>query len=898
MSNHQGRAERRAHADRSSTSRDRGAWARLGVALLSTCSLLAIAHAADAQSAAPAQAAPPNSANDVVVTAPRQEDKARAVQHAAANLISVQSAEAMAKYPDFNAAESLGRMPGISISTDTGEGRFVNIRGIDGNLDGATFGGIPLLNTYPGGTYFSGGGRAVEFDTIPDGSVDGLIVTYTGLPDHEAEGLGGSVELTPRTAANITKPFVDGAIGWGDEPMHNHTGPFNFELAAGARFGFSNGHMVVEGDGSHLDPLVGWLSNPTPFSFVLTGSVREDRRGFDDIEEDYNNPGGSDRSYQDLQFRRYNYHRDRFGYGGEFDFKPNDDNQFYVRANIAGYTESVSKNRLTYDFSNYTPIAMGSGYQSYADMSVKSTDEQETHENDEYAIGGRDEFGRVVLDYRASYSRASFDQPKDYGTTFTGPTALIDYNNSGNNGNFPQIAVVDGAQINNAALYSLKKDTVSNAEEHDRDEEFAYAANLLFPFQIINADDRFKVGFEVRLRDKVERGYDNSFKVGPLNPALTFTPAITNFYGQYTNGPEVNINYIRALSLPVQGPDQFDPTEFFKAREFIYAEYAQYEAKIGKLGILAGFRVETTSADYGNYDFDADGNLLGYSENPKNYTNVFPTVQLKYDFTSKFLLRATYSTGIARPGFNQVAGAVTIDSSNGIITAGNPNLKPTTGDNFDVDLEYYLPKGGIIQVGLFDKEFQNYIVTQQSTAPSDPRIPDYVDVKLVSFGNVSSAYARGIEAAYHQAFVWLPRPFDGLGIESNVTLVDSRSLEYDAATSSTGHNEYGLLPGTSKATFNLAGFYEAHGIEARISTEYVSPELFSLGGSKAADTIQDKRLTVDWGSSYSINDNWKVYFNAKNLTNEPLRFYIGNSSFPIQREYYEQTYEAGVKFRF
>src|SRR6201996_9767933 len=151
--------------------------------------------------------------SEVVVTAPRHEEAAREIQMQAPNLISVQSAETIAKYPDFNAAESLSRMPGISLSSDTGEGRFVNIRGIDGNLNGATYGGVPLLNTFPGGTYFSGGGRAVEFDTIPGGAIDGLVVTYTGLPDHDAEGLGGSVELTPRTAANIRRPFLDATLG-------------------------------------------------------------------------------------------------------------------------------------------------------------------------------------------------------------------------------------------------------------------------------------------------------------------------------------------------------------------------------------------------------------------------------------------------------------------------------------------------------------------------------------------------------------------------------------------------------------------------------------------------------------------------------------------------------------
>ena len=64
---------------------------------------------------------------------------------------------AIAKYPDFDAAEAISRVPGVSLTGDTGEGRFVNIRGIDNNLNGTTFGGVVILNTQPQGTLFGSG---------------------------------------------------------------------------------------------------------------------------------------------------------------------------------------------------------------------------------------------------------------------------------------------------------------------------------------------------------------------------------------------------------------------------------------------------------------------------------------------------------------------------------------------------------------------------------------------------------------------------------------------------------------------------------------------------------------------------------------------------------------------
>jgi hypothetical protein len=165
--------------------------------------------------------APANDTSDQggIVVSGRLAHTAREEQKAAPNLINVQAAEAIAKYPDVNAAEALSRMPGVALSIDTGEGRFINIRGLDGNFNGSTMGGVVLLNTQPGGTYFNAAGRAVEFDTVPIGAVDRMSIIKTGLPDHDAEGIGGSVELTPRTAIGANRLFADVTLGGGVETL-------------------------------------------------------------------------------------------------------------------------------------------------------------------------------------------------------------------------------------------------------------------------------------------------------------------------------------------------------------------------------------------------------------------------------------------------------------------------------------------------------------------------------------------------------------------------------------------------------------------------------------------------------------------------------------------------------
>ena len=134
-------------------------------------------------------------------------------------------------------------------------------------------------------------------------------------------------------------------------------------------------------------------------------------------------------------------------------------------------------------------------------------------------------------------------------------------------------------------------------------------------------------------------------------------------------------------------------------RENVYAGYGQYSAKFGALGVLAGVRVESTHATYGGnlYDSDLDTNTPTTERN--SYTNYFPTLQGRYEFLDKLVGRLTYSTGIARPGFEQITPGASISVSNAAVTVGNPALKPTLGQNIDLALEYYPGDGQIAAAG-------------------------------------------------------------------------------------------------------------------------------------------------------------------------------------------------------
>jgi TonB-dependent receptor len=871
---------------------------------------------------ASSEAAAPTQANiyELVVTAPRAKATARLQEFTAPNLINVQSAEQIAKFPDFDSAEAISRVPGVSLTGDTGEGRFVNIRGIDNNLNGTTFGGVVLLNTQPQGTLF-GSGRGVELDTIPIGSIDRIIVTKTGLPDHEAEGLGGSIELTPRSAAAVKRPlFAELVLGGGYESLRPNFSPRRAELVVGGRLG---------GDGFSADG---------PLAFVVTASEFDDRRAIDDIEPLYavdaasypNTFPGANKVLDSINFRRYNYHRRRFGVGEDIVFQPNEKNSFHLRANVAGYIESVNNQQFHYmNLSNdptSTPLsptgdpaagtavfdpANPKGFLAPAAATqLSQRSEEEAHRNTVVALGGTSQIGAATLSYEAAYSRATFSKGHDFNPFFNGPSVSLSYDNNTDPA-FPTFNILNGVNVHDPAQYNLA--FVANLTDYSVDQEWSYRADIAFPVNLLSETDRLKFGAKVRLRNKIDTPITQVFGAGPpfgfapTGPSLNLTSVLgdgpfTNFYGnRYNVGNNIDANAFARFFQQNQGAfvenagdATLNAAAFFKAQENIYAGYGQYETTLGRFGFLTGVRVEATRATYAgnivtiiNPDPTVPPNITPTST-PHDYTNVFPTAQIRYEVTPDAIVRATYSTGIGRPGFTQIAPSTQIQVavSPATVSTGNPNLRPITGNNFDLSFDANLPHAGTVQLGLFDKEFRNYVVGRSDFG-------DFPGVTgrafITSFVNAPTAFARGLEAAISQPLWFLPSILDGLGVSANVTLVDS-DVELRAG-------EHHLLPATARVTANAAVFYSKYGVDVQLSAQDVGQSLFTIGTSPDTDVFQARRITMDLTSTYALRSNMQLYFNAKNLLDTPLRFNEGNPDRPTQREFYGQTLEIGVRIQ-
>ncbi len=247
------------------------------------------------------------------------KDRAAAIEEKkqAPNIIEVQPLSEMIKLPDVNVGEALQRVPGISLETDTGEGRFVNIRGLDSDLNGTTYGGVRMPPSNPSSPF--NGGRAVAFDVFPTGLVGGVEVTKTNRPDLDAEALGGTINMVPRSGdADGGKPFVELTAGGGYENLRE-TPVYDFGITTGRSFS-------RDGDGL--------FSGPNAFSALVTAIYHQDGRGIDDVEEAYSDNqslGVPDKLLTSIDFRRYQYQRETYGFASNFDAKANERNSFYLR---------------------------------------------------------------------------------------------------------------------------------------------------------------------------------------------------------------------------------------------------------------------------------------------------------------------------------------------------------------------------------------------------------------------------------------------------------------------------------------------------------------------------------------------------------------------------------------
>jgi len=146
---------------------------------------------------------------EVVVTGLRQgQRKALSQQRTAPNIVNVVAAEQMQRFPDLNTAEVMQRIPGISITRDQGEGRYVLVRGTEARLNAVSVNGERIASP-------EGEERFVGLDAISAAQVTSIEVTKASTPDMDADAIGGSVNMVTRSAFDSDRRIFRLSLGGG-----------------------------------------------------------------------------------------------------------------------------------------------------------------------------------------------------------------------------------------------------------------------------------------------------------------------------------------------------------------------------------------------------------------------------------------------------------------------------------------------------------------------------------------------------------------------------------------------------------------------------------------------------------------------------------------------------------
>jgi TonB-dependent receptor len=326
----------------------------------------------------------------------------------------------------------------------------------------------------------------------------------------------------------------------------------------------------------------------------------------------------------------------------------------------------------------------------------------------------------------------------------------------------------------------------------------------------------------------------------------------------------------------------------------------------GRFRLNTGVRFETTTEDTAGTVLQQDdqGNFTGLSSIKKDFTHVdvLPSAELRIGLTSDSALRLSYGRGLARPDFQDLLPNLQLSISSlaggrNTSSEGNPNLKATHADNYDILFEQYLKPLGLVTAGLFYKNIQDPIVYIQTNGVQYPGYTEsFIQTAPI---NAGSAYVWGWEAAYEQRWSFLPGVLGGLGFSGNNSFTSS------STSGLPGRSDHPALLRQAPNTWNLSPTYDRGRLSMRIGLSYNQANIFAYQYQDGAllgktgplgDNYLYSHLQLDVQGSYRLPKGFKLIVYGLNLTNEVFGFYNGSPIWPNQREFYHQTIGAGLRW--
>jgi len=846
------------------------------------------------------------SLNNVIVLGDRLKGQAKALnqQKNSDNVTNIISADQIGRFPDANIGDAIKRVPGITMQNDQGEARNIVVRGMGPEFNSVTFNGERIPSA-------EGDNRRVQMDLIPSDMVQTVEVNKTLTADMDADAIGGSVNLVTRSAPNGLR--ISGTVAGGYSPIRND--------------GFNGTANLVVGNRFAKDK----------FGFVVSGSFNRNKFGSDNVESVWSKDANGKLFVSDNDIRVYNELRIRRSAAATFDYKisplhtisvtgsynwrDDKENRYRLRHRYRGDANNPTPADLIYDGSgNITGYSNGEVLRQTKGGLDNNRNENRRLEDQRVrslALKGDHLFGKLKTNWSVQYAKASEKRPHERYINMGRRNITINQNLSDQK--FPLLT--DNTAL--TAYTRLGELTEQFQDQFERD--LNGKLNFELPASLI-AGQKGVLKFGARIRAKDKERDNNFFEYAPVTSFgnISLLPLINetnnNFYpgSKYVAGNFIDAKFLGNLDFknPALFTESDAPSEYlatnYSAKETITAGFVELKQDLtDKLSANIGVRVEHTSLNYtGNIVEDEDV-LKGTATFKNDYTDVLPNINLKYNVSKSLVLKAAWTNSIARPKYYDLVPFFSVKPGDAELSAGNPGLEPVRSSNLDLMVENYFKSVGLISGGIFYKKLDNFFYTyidgsytNTKFASDFPGVNNPIPVgeswDFAQRRNGDGATVYGFEVALQRQLDFLPGFWKGFGVYLNYTYTHSKASGiFDPSGNLIRKNV--KLPGAAPTIFNASLSYETKKLVVRLSGNYTSSYVddsddAGYNADSFFDRYYDKQFFLDANASYAITPKWRIFAEANNLTNQPLRYYQGVKGRTAQVEYYGPKYNMGVKF--
>ncbi|WP_407940319.1 TonB-dependent receptor [Novosphingobium aerophilum] len=915
-------------------------------------SALAAPSAVQAQAApAPAQdqtAAPADApaADDIVVTGFRQSlEKALNVKRISVAAVDAIVAEDIAKFPDQNLAESLQRIPGISIVRDAGEGRAITVRGLGSQFTRVRLNGLETIATSTDGAS-ANRDRAFDFNifaselfsslvvhktaeaSLDEGSLGAVVDLNTGNPLAGKAGLHGALSAVAsyNDLAKKTGPRLAGLVSW-----RNDAGTFGASLSAAYSkiYTLQMGNNSVRWAQARFDSVDG-----TPCFANTTGSIAAGTLAYTTARPNsggtYRPSAACDRATLSFHPRipRYgeiNHMRERLGVTGSVQFEPTEKTKFSLDALYSRFKENrgekwgevlLRSNERSVDVVN--PV-----YDANNNM-IKATLNDAWVRTENYLRKSSTEFYQVGLTWDqdvtdklrftmvGGVSKSNADIPVETTIMFDDRDAQgysYDYTDMRR----PKLTF--GTSVTDPANFQLAeiRDRPSNTTNRFKTVQLRTEWDVTDQFQIRLGGVWRRFNFDVAAytRDASVCGNGGTSVVtstsGTIACSLTSVFGPTAIYGFQVTPALSELFTLRPSGQPAGNTDQWLVANLPAAAAFTQLYSRPLVADAGN---IRGVTEETRG---GYLQADAKGNLFGldYALNfgvryvktlqssyglvgavnntvKRSYDNWLPALNVALYPTQSVVIRGAVADVITRPSLGALTPGGSADGFNQRVSTGNPNLNPFRATNYDLSFEWYFARGAIASVALFKKDVKTF--TQSGSITGLTYAQTGAPVTAL---NPSSPAAQSIGTVNDQLIqpIWtLQTTINGSGATlKGVEL--ALQLPFNVFTENSFLRNFGIIANAtfidSSATFNLQGPITSAFVPA---TGALGP----LSNVTVVNTLSNVSKTA-WNGTIYYDDG---KFSARAMVSYRGRFHEGASGTGNLLEGYGATTNLDASIRY